>query len=98
MVVNVLTYGIDLMEGWCFNKLVVYLVVVNVLTYGRDLMEGWCFPQVFDSDSAGVIHIDSLRHVLSNLGERLSEREMEELLQICDGDSMSVDGKAIGFP
>ncbi|NP_001151507.2 calmodulin [Zea mays] len=41
---------------------------------------------VFDQDQNGFISRDELRHVLQNLGERLSEEELAEMLREADAD------------
>jgi calmodulin len=46
--------------------------------------------QVFDKDNQGWISTTELRHVLSNLGEKLSPQEMEEMIKESDPDN---DGK-----
>lgn len=50
------------------------------------------FYQVFDRDSSGSLSVPELRHVLSNLGEKLIDHEMNEFLQHCDGEVISIDG------
>lgn len=44
----------------------------------EDFIEGF---RVFDKDQNGTIHSADLRHLLTNLGERLTEEEANELLQ-----------------
>lgn len=43
-----------------------------------DFIEGF---RVFDKEQNGFIHSAELRHLLTNLGERLSDEEVNELLQ-----------------
>jgi calmodulin len=42
--------------------------------------------RVFDQDQNGFISRDELRHVLQNLGERLSDDELAEMLREADVD------------
>jgi calmodulin len=42
--------------------------------------------QVFDQDQNGFISIDEFRHVMVNLGERLSDDEISEMLREADID------------
>jgi calmodulin len=42
--------------------------------------------RVFDQDQNGFISRDELRHVLQNLGERLSDEELAEMLREADVD------------
>ncbi|XP_062203323.1 uncharacterized protein LOC133905527 [Phragmites australis] len=42
--------------------------------------------RVFDQDQNGFISRDELRHVLENLGERLSDEELAEMLREADVD------------
>jgi myosin light chain 6 len=44
----------------------------------EDFIEGF---KVFDKEQNGFIHSAELRHLLTNLGERLSDDEVNELLQ-----------------
>ena len=44
---------------------------------------------VFDKDSTGYIGVGELRYVLTNLGEKLSDQEVDELLA---GVKTSSDG------
>ena len=42
--------------------------------------------QVFDKDGNGYISASELRHVLTNLGEKLSEEEVDEMMKEADID------------
>lgn len=42
--------------------------------------------KVFDKDGNGYISASELRYVMTNLGERLSEEEVEEMIQEADID------------
>ena len=48
-----------------------------------------CF-RVFDKDGDGYISPAELRHVMANLGEKLTEDEVEEMIREADQDG---DGK-----
>ena len=42
--------------------------------------------RVFDKDGNGFISADELRHVMTNLGEQLSEEEVEQMIQEADSN------------
>ncbi|EGC32524.1 hypothetical protein DICPUDRAFT_81641 [Dictyostelium purpureum] len=44
----------------------------------REIIEAF---QVFDKDGKGLIGASDLRHILTNLGERLNEDQVEEMLR-----------------
>lgn len=52
-----------------------------------DLRNAW---KIFDKDNTGTISCVELKHVLCNIGEKLSPEEIEDLLKEADPDS---DGK-----
>lgn len=41
---------------------------------------------VFDKDSSGTISAAELRHVMTNLGEKLTDEEVDEMLREADAD------------
>lgn len=45
---------------------------------------------MFDKDQRGFIEAKELRHVLTNIGEKLSTTEMEDMIKEADPDN---DGK-----
>lgn len=52
--------------------------------------------RVFDKNNDGLISSVELRHVMTNLGERLSEEEVDDMIREADldGDGMvNYDGK-----
>lgn len=53
--------------------------------------------RVFDKDQNGLISSTELRRVMTNLGEKLTEEEVEDMIKEADmdGDGMiNYDGKA----
>merc|ERR1712178_450071 len=46
--------------------------------------------KVFDRDGSGFISAAEIRHIMSNLGEKITDEEMDEMLAEADVDS---DGK-----
>lgn len=56
------------------------------------------YGSVFDKNKDGLISSSELRHVMTNLGERLSEEEVDDMIKEADmdGDGMvNYDGKHI---
>ena len=47
-------------------------------------------PQVFDKDGDGTISATELRYVMANLGEKMTDEEIDEMLREADTDG---DGK-----
>lgn len=52
--------------------------------------ETFLFPRVFDKNKDGLISSKELRHVMTNLGEKLSEEEVDDMIKEADldGDGM----------
>lgn len=42
--------------------------------------------KVFDKNGDGVISVSELRHVMNNLGERLTDRELQQMFRNADQD------------
>lgn len=49
-----------------------------------------CLSRVFDKNKDGLISSSELRHVMTNLGEKLSEEEVDDMIKEADmdGDGM----------
>ncbi|RKU46247.1 SCF ubiquitin ligase complex subunit cdc4 [Coniochaeta pulveracea] len=47
--------------------------------------------QVFDKDGTGYIGVGQLKYILTNLGEKMTEEEVEELLKAVDTSSGQVN-------
>lgn len=47
--------------------------------------------QVFDKDMTGFIGVGQLKYILTNLGEKMTEEEVEELLKAVDTTSGEVN-------
>ncbi len=43
-------------------------------------------PQVFDKDGNGFISAAELRHIMTNLGEKLTDEEVDEMIREADVD------------
>eukprot|EP00879_Flechtneria_rotunda_P004918 GHRR01005192.1.p1 GENE.GHRR01005192.1~~GHRR01005192.1.p1 ORF type:complete len:149 (+),score=35.55 GHRR01005192.1:82-528(+) len=50
----------------------------------NDIRNAW---KVFDKDQRGVIEAKELRHVLSNIGEKLSGSELDDMIKEADPDN-----------
>lgn len=44
------------------------------------------FPQVFDRDNNGFISAAELRHVMTSIGEKLTDDEVDEMIREADQD------------
>ncbi|XP_053380399.1 uncharacterized protein LOC123564203, partial [Mercenaria mercenaria] len=42
--------------------------------------------KVFDKENKGYLTVDELRHIMTNLGERLEDEEVDEMISIVDAD------------
>jgi calmodulin len=42
--------------------------------------------KIFDRDASGKIPVSELRHIMGNLGERLTEQEVEDMIQQAEVD------------
>lgn len=47
--------------------------------------------QVFDKDMTGFIGVGQLRYILTNLGEKMSDEEVDELLKAVDTSSGEIN-------
>lgn len=47
--------------------------------------------QVFDKDMSGFIGVGQLRYILTNLGEKMSDEEVDELLKAVDTSSGEIN-------
>ncbi|KAK4213473.1 myosin regulatory light chain cdc4 [Rhypophila decipiens] len=47
--------------------------------------------QVFDKDMTGFIHVGQLKYILTNLGDKMTEEEVDELLKAVDTSSGQVN-------
>jgi hypothetical protein len=50
--------------------------------------------KVFDKDGNGFVSAAELKHVMTNLGEKLSDEEVDEMIREADVDG---DGAFLGF-
>ena len=41
---------------------------------------------MFDKDTKGYLTVDELRHIMTNLGEKLGDDEVDEMISIVDAD------------
>jgi Ca2+-binding EF-hand superfamily protein len=53
--------------------------------------------QVFDKDGTGYIGVGQLKYILTNLGEKMSEEEVEELLKAVDTSSGQVNYTGMSY-
>jgi len=55
---------------------------------------------VFDKNNDGLISSKELRHVMTNLGEKLSEEEVDDMIKEADGDGdgmVNYEGNAVSL-
>ena len=50
----------------------------------EDIIEAF---KVFDRDGSGKINLDEIKHIMANLGEKLSDVEMDEMLSTAQVDN-----------
>ena len=63
------------------------MVVVPEFTRGAfPGSENYNFGAVFDKDGNGFISAAELRHVMTNLGEKLTDEEVDEMIREADVD------------
>ncbi|KAJ8028296.1 Myosin-2 essential light chain [Holothuria leucospilota] len=48
--------------------------------------------RMFDSDGSGLISVSELRHILTNIGDRLTNKELDDILR-----EMRVDGGQVNY-
>ena len=58
-------------------------VGTDILTWTHTLIEAF---KVFDRDGNGFISAAELRHVMTNLGEKLTDEEVDEMIREADVD------------
>lgn len=57
-----------------------------------------CFCRVFDKNNDGLISSNELRHVMTSLGERLTEEEVDDMIKEADLDGdgqVNYDGESL---
>ena len=73
--------------GQSFALAELYQVMSRFLTDTRDkeeeIREAF---RVFDRDGTGMISAAELRHVMTNIGEKLSDQEVDEMIREIDVD------------
>lgn len=53
--------------------------------------------QVFDKEMTGFIGVGQLRYILTNLGEKMSDDEVDELLKAVDTTSGEINYRGMSF-
>ncbi|XP_002733157.1 calmodulin-like isoform X2 [Saccoglossus kowalevskii] len=56
----------------------------NETTTDKDLNDAF---KIFDTENTGFISVDELKHLMTTMGERLSEEEMDEMVADANADS-----------
>ena len=76
------------------------LKVVNQLADARVKRNDLLNLQVFDKDGNGFISAAELRHVMTNLGEKLTDEEVDEMIREADIDGdgqVNYEGRNLFF-
>ena len=72
-------------------------MLMSVKSVSQDInFDRNCYSRVFDKNNDGLISNSELRHVMTNLGEKLSDEEVDDMIKEADidGDGMvNYDGK-----
>jgi len=58
----------------------------KVRNHGKHEVVHCWFPQVFDRDNNGFISAAELRHVMTSIGEKLTDDEVDEMIREADQD------------
>lgn len=83
-----------------------YSFVLIVLTYSTEFYRSLFYISsfqafyVFDKDGDGKISAEELKHVMLNLGEKLTDEELDEMIKEADIDGdgeVNYEGKDIYF-
>lgn len=43
--------------------------------------------RIFDKDDDGLLSVDELRHIMKNLGEKMKDAELDEMIAEADSDN-----------
>jgi calmodulin len=65
-------------DMWCYSP--------TKSKCNRNVIEIYPISQVFDRDGNGFISAAELRHVMTNLGEKLTDEEVDEMIREADVD------------
>lgn len=79
----------EVLEGWKYSCRPMWILRVKLM----------CL-RVFDKNNDGLISSKELRHVMTNLGEKLSEEEVDDMIKEADldGDGMvNYEGNLFSF-
>lgn len=48
--------------------------------------KSWFLSRIFDKDDDGLLSVEELRHIMKNLGEKMRDSELEEMIAEADSD------------
>lgn len=71
------------------SHFLLYIVYVSSILDSEHLLckiQNFIFLKVFDKDGNGFISAAELRHVMTNLGEKLTDEEVDEMIREADID------------
>ncbi|ELT91897.1 hypothetical protein CAPTEDRAFT_183622 [Capitella teleta] len=81
---------VDIIDGGSIG-FTEFVKAMNMLCGKMDLEDDIKLAfKIFDTDGDGSISVSELRHVMTNLGDKLSEEEADELLNAVDIDGDGV--------
>ena len=68
------------------QKMLIYAEDIFIFLHAQAVSEIGGYISVFDKDGNGYISAAELRHVMTNLGEKLTDEEVDEMIREADVD------------
>ena len=52
--------------------------------YCKTTIMFWLFSRIFDKDDDGFISVEELRSIMKNMGDKMTDEELDEMLDTAD--------------